>query len=148
MFFSPCPCVQQQTSLELWGGASRARASFLHSRLSAHGDGKHTWLWVLVPVFRQLFIHCRPVIWWFLVDSWPSWLIFSQQQVLVCVFFHSCAMHFILTKTVVGTVDLGTCNCFELAPSDFPDLLKINNVLCRIDAELVRLSHCSVCGWV
>ena len=27
-------------------------------------------------------------------------------------------------QTVVGAVDLGTCNCFEMDPSDSPDLFK------------------------
>ena len=48
-------------------------------------------------------------------------------------------------QTVVCTVDLRTCSNFEMAPSDFPDLMK--SVMCsfRSNAELFRLSYCSGC---
>lgn len=73
--FFLCPRDQQQTSVELWGAASEARASFSHGSLSAHGDAKHSDCghWHL----QQLLI---------LVDSWPSWSLVSQQQVTVCVY--------------------------------------------------------------
>ena len=106
-----------------------SKASILHVSLSANGDAKHAWLWTLTPVFQLLLIHCRLAFWWFLVDSWPSWPIFSEQQVIVCLFFfswlwqwHNGAIPFYL-QTVVCALSLGTCNCIETAPSDFPDLL-------------------------
>lgn len=37
-------------------------------------------------------------------------------------FIPDCVMHFILT--VVCTFALLTCNCFEMSPSDFPDVFK------------------------
>ena len=46
---------------------------------------KHAWLWTLLPVFHQLLFHRRPAFWWFLVDTWPSWPIFSQQQVIATI---------------------------------------------------------------
>ena len=36
--------------------------------------------------------------------------------------------------TVVCTVDLGTCNCFEMAPSDFPNLFK--SIMCYFRSML------------
>ena len=49
---------------------------------------------------------------------------------------HNWAIHFILT--VVCTVDLGTCNCFQMAPSDFPDLSKsIWAMLSSLDFPIV-----------
>ena len=80
------PCDQQQTSVEFQGATSGARASFLHGSLSAHVDVKHPWLLTLTPVFQQLLIYCRIAFQWLLVDSWPSWPVFSQQRVIVCVF--------------------------------------------------------------
>ena len=38
-------------------------------------------------------------------------------------------------QTVVWTVDLGTCNCFEMAQSDFPDLFKL--MLSSLDFPIV-----------
>lgn len=51
-------------------------------------------------------LSCR---WQFVISSW-----FWQ--------LHNCALNFILT--VVCIVDLWTCDCFEMAPQDFPDLFK------------------------
>ena len=88
--------IWSQFSLSMWSAASIhqalsyricSKASILHVSLSANGDAKHAWLWTLTPVFQPLLIHCRLAFWWFLVDSWPSWPIFSEQQVIVCLFF-------------------------------------------------------------
>ena len=41
----------------------------------------------LDTVFQQLLIQYTLAFWWFLVDSWPTWPVSSQQQVIVCVYF-------------------------------------------------------------
>ena len=43
----------------------------------------------------------------------------------------------LFSPTVVYTVDLGTCNCFEMAPSDFPDLFK--SIMCSFRSMLTSV---------
>ena len=72
--------------------------------------------------------------------------------VIVCVSFLMVAVtqlcHALYTQTVVRTLDLGTCNCFEIAPCDSPDLFKSITCSFRSMLSSVDFPHCSVCSWV
>ena len=109
------------------------KSLFQHSSLSAHVDVKHTW---------QCLPADRPVCCWFVV-TWTSWPSFLSAAVDSLGFLPDCGSDTTVPCTSylhvdVCTVDLGSCNCFEMAPSDFAE----------IRAELIRLSHCSICVWV
>ena len=115
--------IHQALSSCIW-----SKASFLHDSLSAHVDAKHAWLWTLTPVFQQLLIHCRLFFCFLVFFSWLLTILTSflwaagdslsffpdrgSDTTVPCLFTYS-----------VCTVCLGTCNCIETAPSDFPDLL-------------------------
>ena len=87
---------------------------------------------LLIVAKQQQFCYIWPqrffLFWWFLVDSWPSWPVFSQHQHLIF--------------SVVCTVKLETCNCFETAPSDFPDLFK--SIMCSFRSMLSSLDSPTV----
>ena len=80
----------------------------------------------------------------FFVDSLQSWSIFSQQWVIVCVFFLIMAVtqlcHALYTYTDVYTVDLGTCDCFEMAPDLFKSITSsFRSMLSSSDFAIVVL---------
>ena len=90
-------------------------------------------------------VTCPPVTstsLWFSVDCWPPWPILSQQQVIVCIFFLIVAVTVLYTlhfKAIICTVYLGTCNCFEMASSDFLDksLCSYRSILSPLDFPII-----------
>ena len=76
-FFVHVISSKLQTSLGLG-------VSFLHGSLSAHVVAKDTWQWTW---HMLLLIHYKLAFSGFLLDSWPSWPIFFQQQMIFCIFF-------------------------------------------------------------
>ena len=106
-------------SLSMWSAANYWWALRCHiwskgfflarQRLSTHVDAKHTWLWTLTPVFQQLFGWLLTILTSFLSAASES-LCFPSWSRRWC--------HATLNlRTVVCTVDLWTCNCFEMARS-------------------------------
>lgn len=88
LFFVKVISSKLQSSLKVATSGGRAASQpTWQGILTVQGDVKQAWLWTLTPGFWQILIHCSPAFWWFLVDSWPSWPIAYQQQVIAYVFF-------------------------------------------------------------
>ena len=85
-------------------------------------------------------IHCRLAFWCFLVDSWHSWWVFSQQYVIVCIFFLLVAVTWLSHALYTYS--------FVTALKRLSWLVQINNALFQINTELLKRFHWSVCGWV
>ena len=78
------------------------------------------------PNILTIFFSAAGNSWCFLPDS-------SSDMTVPCTLY---------LNTVVWTVDLGTCNCFEMAPRDFPDLFKtimgsFRSMLSSLDFSIV-----------
>ena len=67
------PCLDQ----ELLSNTAASQSCWCETHLTVDTDS-------CLPAASKSLHNC---FWWFLVDSWPSWPVFSQQQVIVSVFF-------------------------------------------------------------
>ena len=74
----------------------------------------------------------------------PSWPIVSQQQVIVQVFQLIVAVTQLrhVLRIYKQLFNLGTCNCFEMPPSDSPELFK--SIMCSFRSMLSSLDFPTV----
>ena len=107
------------SSLSMWSAANFSRAlwscvwrkaSFLHSSLSAHVDVKHT-----VDTYTCLTAASNSLQTYFLV--FLGWLLTILTRFISAAGDSLCFLLAMHLQRVVCTVDLGICNCFEIAPS-------------------------------